>query len=459
MKQKPAISASPAACRPAWMLYAVGIVISGWHILGDAIAFSGECERGGVEPFRFAGILFFVLALYSNVVFVFALSLCNTRRPTTGWKILLIGSIAVNSSLLLFLPRFALEPGYWPWLLAFPWLLKSLLSFSPATATSRQRAEPLAVETVNASTDYALGLLWAWLGVTSFWLGVAWFNHVHPENQLRSSPAQVAASALKLTSYVLDPSNALTGVDQERLNQKLGAFEKETSNQIAVAIYASAPSEDIDDFTIRTAERWHVGRSGRDNGAVMFLFLKERIVRMEVGYGLEGALPDGAVEGILSAELAPLVAQGRLSEGLDQSLNAILLRVRSEYGPSRGPGPLAVAFARLRSVFTKFGPQIWPFLRHTSAGERIPLTFMVSMLALGIGNSFVATGRVFANVALMFRNLIRRRPMRSGLMEADLGSVFDTLKLVALLAIPIAGIVVLVAGGGAFGGGGARVHW
>ena len=115
--------------------------------------------------------------------------------------------------------------------------------------------------------------------------------------------------------------------------------------------------------------------------------------------------------------------------------------------------------ARIGSLFSKFGPRLWPFLRDTTVDQRIGLTFFATLIGLGLGSSLLQLGRLLGNLALLFWNVARRRSIRAGMVAVQFGSMLDVLKLAVLVAIPIAGIVVLIAGGGSFGGAGARVHW
>src|SRR5204863_8449176 len=80
----------------------------------------------------------------------------------------------------------------------------------------------------------------------------------------------------------------------ERLNTQLAQFERDTSNQVLVVVYRKMESDSsIDDYTRRVAQAWEVGQKDRRNGVVLFVFADDRKMFIQVGYGLEGALPDG----------------------------------------------------------------------------------------------------------------------------------------------------------------------
>jgi uncharacterized protein len=111
-------------------------------------------------------------------------------------------------------------------------------------------------------------------------------------------------------AYFNDYAGVVSAGDAARLDAKLGQFAKETSTQVVVAIFDHLSSPALEDFTVRTAESWRVGRKDWDNGAVLFVFVKDRKLRIETGYGLEGALPDALARRILDDQVVPHLRQG-----------------------------------------------------------------------------------------------------------------------------------------------------
>jgi uncharacterized protein len=128
-----------------------------------------------------------------------------------------------------------------------------------------------------------------------------------------------------------------------RLDQKLRKFDEETSNQIVVAIFPKLPSPSLEDFTVRTAEAWKAGNKKYDNGAVLFVFVQDRKLRIEVGYGLEGALPDALCARILDDEVVPRLRAGDFPGGLEAGIDAIIAATRGEYKPPPKPEPASPA--------------------------------------------------------------------------------------------------------------------
>jgi uncharacterized protein len=125
----------------------------------------------------------------------------------------------------------------------------------------------------------------------------------------------------------------------QALDARLAQFERETSNQILVAIYPKMNSDSsVEDFTVRTAESWRVGQKGRDNGAVLFIFVQDRQAYISTGYGLEGALPDALCFQIINQELTPRFRTGDYAGGITAAVNSMIAATRGEYKalPARG---------------------------------------------------------------------------------------------------------------------------
>ena len=139
--------------------------------------------------------------------------------------------------------------------------------------------------------------------------------------------------------YFNDYAALVPAADAQRLNEKLRRFDEETSTQILVAVFPSLPSPSLEDYTFRTAESWRVGRKKLNNGLVLFVFPKERKMRMEVGYGLEGAVPDITAKRIIADVMAPRFQAGRYAEGLEAALDAVMAATRGEYQAAPRPPP------------------------------------------------------------------------------------------------------------------------
>jgi len=121
-----------------------------------------------------------------------------------------------------------------------------------------------------------------------------------------------------------------------QLDQTLENFERSSSSQILVAVFPKMQSDSsIADYTVRVAQSWRVGQKAKDNGAVLFVFMQEHAMQLQVGYGLEGALPDALCKRIIENEITPRFKAGDYSGGLSAGVAAILAAAKGEY---RGTG-------------------------------------------------------------------------------------------------------------------------
>jgi uncharacterized protein len=132
------------------------------------------------------------------------------------------------------------------------------------------------------------------------------------------------------------------------LENKLAEFERNTSHQVAVLTIPSLQGENIEDFSIRVAESWRIGRKGFDNGVILIIALKDRKLRIEVGYGLEGVLPDAIANQIIREVIVPHFRNNDYGAGVDAGVNAILKTVAGESLHD----PLVKSKARKHSLFT-----------------------------------------------------------------------------------------------------------
>src|SRR5207244_5536050 len=109
----------------------------------------------------------------------------------------------------------------------------------------------------------------------------------------------------RLQDRVNDLASMLPPDREQKLDDRLAAFERETGHQIAVLTIPSLQGDAIEDFSIRVAERWKIGKKGFDNGVILLVAVKDRRLRLEVGYGLAGVLPDAIAKRITSDYIVP----------------------------------------------------------------------------------------------------------------------------------------------------------
>ncbi len=142
-----------------------------------------------------------------------------------------------------------------------------------------------------------------------------------------------------LSGRVVDEAQLLDPADEARLEAFLARLEAETSVQL---VLVSVPRIDgpIEDYALRLAESWRIGQQESDNGALVVVSRDDRRARIEVGYGLEGAIPDGLAGRIIRDELSPRFAAGDYANGFAATAAALAAAAAGEY-EGAGGGPAA----------------------------------------------------------------------------------------------------------------------
>jgi uncharacterized protein len=130
-----------------------------------------------------------------------------------------------------------------------------------------------------------------------------------------------------LTGHVTDLTGTLTAEQKSALEQTLTAFEARKGSQLAVLMLASTAPEEVEQYALRVAEKWKLGRKKVDDGAILVVAKDDRAVRIEVGYGLEGALNDLTSKRIISETILPRFKQqdfsGGITAGIDQMIRVV----------------------------------------------------------------------------------------------------------------------------------------
>jgi len=151
----------------------------------------------------------------------------------------------------------------------------------------------------------------------------------------------------KPAGYFNDYANVVPKEKALALNEKLAQFERETSNQVVVAVFRKMESDSsVEDYAQRVAESWGVGQKGQRNGVVMLVFVEDRKASIQVGYVLEGALPDVVAFDIRSRHMNPHFRTGDYAGGLDEGIDLIMKAIRGEY---KGDGQTAQERSRTSS--------------------------------------------------------------------------------------------------------------
>jgi uncharacterized protein len=136
----------------------------------------------------------------------------------------------------------------------------------------------------------------------------------------------------KPAGYFNDYAGVVSKEAALRFNEQLAQFERETSNQVVVAVFRKMESDSsIEDYTQRVAQIWGVGQKDRRNGAVLFVFIEDRKMYIQVGYGLEGTLPDVTAFDITERHIKPFFRQQDYERGLATGIDLICKAIRGEY--------------------------------------------------------------------------------------------------------------------------------
>ena len=204
---------------------------------------------------------------------------------------------------------------------------------------------------------------------------------------LCSAPA-AALEVPAITGRVNDYAHMLNPATIHQLDAALADLEASDGTQIVVATIDSLDGDNLEDFSIRMAEQWGIGQKGNDNGAILLVVKKERKIRIEVGYGLEGRLTDLMAGRIIRDVITPQFKMGRFDQGVANGVVAMIQTVRGEF---KAPG----SKSSTRSSDHR-SPNLLGFL------ALIFLVNMVGRLKRGLG---IAAGGILAPIAgAMFFN-------------------------------------------------------
>ena len=261
------------------------------------------------------------------------------------------------------------------------------------------------------------------------------------------SSAQVAVP--QLVGLVTDQTGTLTTEQRSTLEQSLTVFEARNGTQLAVLIIPTTQPEVIEQYALRVAEQWKLGRQKVDDGVILVVAKDDRTLRIEVGYGLEGALSDIVSKRIISDTIVPLFKQGDFYGGLQSGVEQIMRVVDGEsleppqrHSDSSDPSirqflpflfilSLSVG-AVLRNLFGKVG------------GSLMTGAIVTGLAWLVVGSLFIC---VIAGVTAMFVTLIGAATVLHGLGGMSGGGRHGS------------GGGGFRGGGGGFGGGGASGRW
>jgi uncharacterized protein len=270
---------------------------------------------------------------------------------------------------------------------------------------------------------------------------------------LGGSSVRAEVGVTPLTVRVTDLTTTLTRAQVQALEETLKDFETRKGSQLAVLIVRTTQPETIEQYGIRVAEQWKLGRKGIDDGAILIVAKNDRTLRIEVGYGLEGVLNDATAKRIVSDTIVPRFRQGDFAGGIREGVDRMISVIEGEPLPepaadSTQEGSDLRHYALVALLFAFF---MGGFLR--SILGRLPgglvtggvLAYLAWLVSGAVSVALVAALIGFA-VTLFGGGLIR--PMIGGIAGGrSRGTGFGT------------GLGGFRGGGGGFGGGGASGRW
>ncbi|MFQ5697888.1 MAG: TPM domain-containing protein [Myxococcota bacterium] len=195
---------------------------------------------------------------------------------------------------------------------------------------------------------------------------------------LALAPAAGAFEPPPLTGRIVDLADVIRPATEASLTAKLASYERATGHQIVVLTTPSLGGLEIEEYAIRVAEAWRIGRKDLDDGAILVVAPRDHRVRIEVGYGLEGVIPDLTAHRILQDRVLPAFRSGDVEGGIVAGVEAIARAASGEVlapPPRRGPSgrsgarrssPLSLLWLGL--LFLLVGPRMLFFLPFLGGG-------------------------------------------------------------------------------------------
>lgn len=233
------------------------------------------------------------------------------------------------------------------------------------------------------------------------------------------SSAKAAPTFPAPTGFVVDQANIIDDTTEARITARLSALEATSTSEIAVATVSSLEDLTIEEYALELFEYWKVGKAKQDNGVLLLIAPNEREVRIEVGYGLEGALTDIESSQIIDNILIPAFKEGDFSAGIDQATEAVVQAVEGEYSsisPSTGSDPVGAVMGIL--ILSVVGFIAWAIVSQI-------------LFAMSRTKSFVAGGVVGAGLGSLMGLIVQ-----SVFIGALLGGIFGAFLDWALSRLP-----------------------
>jgi len=250
--------------------------------------------------------------------------------------------------------------------------------------------------------------------------------------------AQAPVPALK--TRVTDLTGALDAAARQALETRLAQLEKARGAQLAVLLVSTTRPESVEQYALRVAETWKLGRKGVDDGVLLLVAKDDRTLRIEVGYGLEGAIPDAMAKRVIEEVIVPRFRQGDFSGGIEAGVNALVRLVEGESLPEKKAAASGTSVDDALSMAMVFIFVVGGILR-ALFGALVGAVLAGAVAFLGgwllLGSLGLAAG---VGVVVFFLTLVGISSVVGGGGGGGGGGGFS-------------------GGGGGFGGGGASGRW
>jgi uncharacterized protein len=266
-----------------------------------------------------------------------------------------------------------------------------------------------------------------------------------------------------LVGRVVDQTGTLSAADADALQQSIRAFEARKGSQVAVLIVPTTDGEAIEQFSIRVAEAWKIGRKKIDDGALLVIAKNDRHLRIEVGYGLEGALTDVTAKRIIDEDITPKFKAGDFAGGVSAGINRMMRVIEGERLPAPEPphwqSPGLIKYVDPLNPFVIFGLFVVGAILRTTLGRlagSVATGGFVGVLAwLFVGSIIIsAIAAVIAFTVALLGDFTPARGGRSGSAGWSGGGSSSGSSSSSSSSSSDSG-----GGGGSFGGGGASGSW
>jgi uncharacterized protein len=259
-----------------------------------------------------------------------------------------------------------------------------------------------------------------------------------------------------LSGRVVDETATLTPDQKRALESKLQAFEQRKGTQIALLITGTTSPEPIESYSMRVAEAWKIGRKGVDDGVLIIVAKSDRAMRLEVGYGLEGALTDATANRLIDEVFVPYFREGHYYEGLNAGIDRLIKVIDGEPLPAPKGAPDRHDTGSMESYFVPFivaALALGGLLRRVLG--RLPAALVLGA-GIGILAWFIIASMLLALLAGLVAFLMT---LFGGMMPGRVGGGFGGGGFGGGGFGGGFGGGGFSGGGGGFGGGGASGRW